>query len=568
MAADGKARYRDALANRDYRLLVASFFADQLGSWAYNVVLIAYLWDRTHSATYLTVAGVIRFTPGLLLSPYAGVLADRYERTSVMLSGAIAGFLAMSCLTVVVAEDGPVPVLLAFSCLTAAANTLNRPAAAALTPDLVAEKDLAAANALTAMLENLMVVLGPALGGLFLVAATPALGIEANALSFLVAAVAISRIRTRSHGEIDGENESPVQVLLSGVRTLRSQPVALTLVLFCCLDTSVFGFSTVLYIPMSERFGTGSEGYSYLLIGAALGGVMLAGLVNRMSGSRRLAPIILGGMLLLALPYAATVLTHSPVVGFLLQVVAGGGMVMVDVLAITALQRDVPKAALGRVFGVFESLIPGSCIVGSLVAAPLLNGFGLRTTLLVVGFGISAISVLALAPVLRADRSSALVADELRPRVALLEVLDLFASIGRPALERLAASVEVVDMPADEVILHEGDPADALWVVLTGEVAVSARGEAAHSRRLRTLGARSYFGEIGLIRGLPRTATVRTTEPTQLWRIPGDDFLAAVEAGQASVSLQSGMAARLARSHPRLAEEPVAEPDAVPALVG
>ncbi|MDX6218467.1 MAG: hypothetical protein QOJ48_148, partial [Frankiales bacterium] len=190
------------------------------------------------------------------------------------------------------------------------------------------------------------------------------------------------------------------------------------------------------------------------------------------------------------------------------------------------------------------------------ITAPLLNLFGLTTTLLIIGFGISAISVLALPPVLRADRSSALVAAALRPRVALLEVLDLFAAAGRPALERLAASVEVVELPADSFVMREGEPADALWVLVTGEVAVSAVGEGARSHRLRTMGPRSYMGEIGLLRNLPRTATIKTLEPCQLWRIPGEDFLAAVEAGSISSSMQTGMSSRLARSHPRLALEP------------
>jgi CRP-like cAMP-binding protein/predicted MFS family arabinose efflux permease len=558
--SSGRARYRDALAQRDFRLLVTSFIADQLGSWAYNVVLIAYIYDRTHSVTYLTVAGFIRFTPGLVLSPYAGVLADRFERATVMLCGVLVAFATMTGLTLVVAYDGPLPLLLLFTFLTACACTVNRPAASALTPDLVGEKDLAAANALMAVLENLMVVLGPALGGLFLLTGSAVIGFEANALSFLVSGLAIVMIRTRSYGEISDAATSPVEVLTSGARALIAQPVALTLVLFCCLDTVVFGVSTVLYIPMSVRFGTGSEGYSYLLIAAALGGVLVGGLVNRLSASGRLAPIILGGMLLLALPYAATVLTHSRYVGFVLQLIAGAGMVMVDVLAVTALQRDVPKASLGRVFGVFESLIPGSVMVGSLITAPLLNVFGLTTTLLIIGFGISGVAVLALPPVLRADRSLAAVAAQLRPRVALLEVLDLFASASRPALERLASAVEVVELPADTVVMREGEAADALWVLVTGEVAVSALGEGARAHRLRTMGPRSYLGEIGLLRNLPRTATVRTLEPSVLWRIPGEDFLAAAEVGSISSSMQTGVASRLARSHPRLALEPTPVP--------
>lgn len=545
---------------RDYRWLVGAFIADQLGSWAYNVVLVAFVFDRTHSANYLTLTGVARFVPSLLLSPYAGVLADRLERTGLVLISNLLAFAAMTGLALVIATGGPVLLALGFASLTAAVSTVNRPAIAALTPEVVGERDLAAANALQATLENLMVVLGPAVGGLFLLAGSKAAGVEANALSFLASAILISQVRARSRGEDAGTEESTSTALKAGFRTLAGAPVALTLVLFCCLDTAVFGASTVLFVPVSERLGSGSNGYAYLLAATALGGVVVAGAVDRLSAAGRLAPIILGGMLLLALPYAALTLTHSPAVAFALMVVSGAGMVAVDVLAVTAMQRDLPKASLGRVFGIFEALIPGSALLGSVVTAPLLNGFGLASTLVIVGLGISAISLISLPPVLRADRRTAAVAAELRPRVALLEVLDLLASASRPALERLAAAVEVVEIPADTDIVREGEAADALWVLVTGEVAVSARGEGGRSRRLRTLGPRSYFGEIGLLRGLPRTATVRTLEPSQLWRIPGEDFLAGVESASASTSMQNGMTSRLARSHPRLVEQPTTAP--------
>jgi MFS family permease len=562
MTASARPRYRDALASRDFRLLVASLLTNQVGSWAYNIVLVAYVFDRTHSVTELAVLGFVKYTPGLVLSPYAGVLADRFDRRRMIFAAAIGAFAAMSLMVFVVARNGPLPLVFALSFVTAAVSTLDRPATAALTPDIVPEKDLASANALNALIENMVVVVGPAIGGLFVVIGKPAAGIQANAISFLVSALLVSRLATPSRGDVQEAGQSPFAVLTSGVRTLVALPVALTLVAFCCLDTAVYGASTVLYIPMSERFGTGTGGYAYLLAGAALGGVIMAGAVNRMAAYGRLAPVIGGGMLLLALPYAAAVLTHDRYVGFALQVVSGAGMVIVDVLAITALQRDVPKATMGRVFGVFEALIPGSVLVGSVVAAPLVNGLGLRGALLAVGFGISAVSLVTLAPVLRADRRSAEVAAALRPKVVLLEALDLFAAAGRPALERLAASIEEVSLPAKAVFIREGEPADALWVLVTGEVAVSARGEGSRSQRLRTLGPRSYVGEIGLIRELPRTATVRTLEPCTLWRIPGQDFLTAVESASASASLLTGVASRLSRSHPRLAAEEVPEPSA------
>jgi CRP-like cAMP-binding protein len=111
----------------------------------------------------------------------------------------------------------------------------------------------------------------------------------------------------------------------------------------------------------------------------------------------------------------------------------------------------------------------------------------------------------------------------------------------------------------------EGDQADALYVLVDGQVEVSARGEGSRRRHLRTMGPRSYFGEIGILRGVPRTATVQTTEPSTLWRISADDFQAALSSGAASASMLTLASSRLARSHPRLAAaivepEPVATP--------
>lgn len=551
--ADGSARYRDVLRVRDFRVLVLAFLVDQVGSWAYNVVLIVWVFDRTHSPTWIAAATASGWIPRLLCSAYAGVLADRYERTRVMLTSALSSFVAMIAVALVVAKNGPPIVALAFGAIACALATGYRPAAAAVVPEVVNERELVTANAIFGGLENLVIVLGPGVGGLLLLAGSPAAGITLNALSFLAAALLVLQLRVRSFGGAGAQGESVIAQFGDGLRALRKAPMVVVLIAFCYLDSAVYGASTVVYVPLSERLGTGANGYSYLIAGASLGGVLLAAGANRISASARLGPLILVGMLMLALPYAATSVVHHVWLAFILQVVAGGGMLIVDILAVTAIQRDLPGEVLSRVFGLFEAGVPASLLASSFVCALILRAYGLTTALLAIGFGFSGVALLGLWPLLRADHRAIAAVRAMEPRIQLLESLDLFAGASRLALERLARAAQDVTVPADCVVIREGEEADALWVLIRGEVAVSARGEAGRSRRLRTMGAGTYFGEIGLLRRVPRTATVRTLEVSELLRIDGADFLDAVQSAGVSNSLISQSSARLARTHPRLA---------------
>jgi MFS family permease len=553
MAAEPRARYRDALAARDFRLLVGSFIVDQIGSWAYSVVLIVYIFDRTHSATFIALTTASSWVPRMLFTTYGGVLADRYERTQVLLASSLLCFVSMAGLALLVIRDGPIWLILAMSALTTALNAPFPPATQALVPEVVPETALVPANALFAGIESLVVVIGPAVGGLLLLSDDPASAMVLNAISFLASSFFIVRMKVRSYGGAGRAGESLLRQLTAGFEALGRNRVALILVLYCALDSSVYAAGTVLFVPLSERLGTGATGYSYLIAAFALGGVLATGVVNRVSSSSRLAPVILIGMFVLALPFAVASAVHNAALAFLLMTVAGVGMIVVDVLAITALQRSVPGEVMSRVFGVFMTIVPLALLAGSFVTAVVLRAFGLTDALLVVGLGVASLALLGIWPVVTADGRTAAQVRRLAPRVTLLQSLDMFAGASRAVLERLAGSISEVALPAGEQFIREGEAADALWVIVDGEVDVSARGEGRRRHHLRTMGAGTYVGEIGLLHGLARTATVGTTQTTTLWRIDRDDFFAAINDSGVSGTMLSQSRARLARSHPRLA---------------
>ena len=542
-----RGRYRDALGHRDLRLLIAAFLVDQIGSWSFVVVISVYIFDRTHSTQWLAAAGVCRWAPGLLLASYGGVIADRYERVTVLIVSSLASAVLMAGMAVVVAVDGPVVLLLAFLALSAVVLTPYRPAAGALTPETVGENDLVAANSIFSALENLVVVLGPGIGGLLLLTGRPVIGVAINAASFVIAAVLVARLRVRSTGG-GASDGNALQQLAVGVKALAVQRTALAIILFCALDSAVYGASTVLYVPLSIKLGTGPNGYSYLLAGAALGGVLGAGLANWLSGRARLAPVIMGSLGLQALPFALTVLVHSPALACLLQVVSGVGMVIVDVLAITTLQRDLPGEVLSRVLGVFDTLVLAGILLASLAAGILLAHADVDVALIAVGAGIPVLGLLGLPTLLRADRTAAVSAERLRPWVKVLSQLDLLAGADRSTLERLALAAEEVVLPAGRVVIREGDEPDALWILIRGELSVAARGDGLKEVELPLVTAPGYVGELGILHGIPRTATVRTRQESTLLRIGGQDFLAALETSRPSASLLSIAGTRMART--------------------
>ncbi len=546
--------YRSALAYRDLRLLLGALFISTAGSWAYNVVLLAFVYERSHSLGWVSAAGLARFLPSLLLSAYGGVIAERAERIRLMVGSDLGCALWQTGLVLVAALHGPLVLALVFSILTAATNVVYNPAVAATIPTLTDEDDLVAANALNSTIENLVVIVGPAIGALLLAVGSAAVGFGANAASFALSALLVSRIRSRSR-PVDVTEAGSAGVLEQvqvGARTIMGSPAARTLVALSTLVSFVYGTDTVLFVAVSEhRLGTGPEGFGYLLAGVGIGGILMAAAVDRLSGSRRLASIILAGTIGFCLPTALMAVIHSIALAVVVQIVRGGATLIVDVLAVTSLQRAVPADQLARVFGVFFAFILGAIALGTLITPPIISALGLNGALLTMAFAPSLLGLLAYPELLRIDRQTAERADLLAGRVAVLERLDIFAAASRTVLERLASAAAEVKFGPGKEIVCEGEPADALYVLVEGEVEVSVRGETSGAgRHLRSLTAPAYFGEIGVLERIPRTATVRARGDCRCDRIDGDALLATLTTTPPSSSLMEVARGRLAVTHP------------------
>jgi MFS family permease len=546
--------YRSALAVPDLRRLFVGLVVSATGSWAYNVGLLALVYERTHSLVWIGAAGLARFLPSLLASPYGGVIAERTERIRLMVASDALCAVWQVGLVLVAISGAPIEIALLLSAMTSVTNVVYNPAVAATIPAMVTETDLVAANALNGTIDNLVIVLGPAVGAVLVLLGSATWTFAVNAASFAVSALIVSRIRTRSR-PVDVTEEGtagPLQQVLVGIRAIVHNQSARPLVGLCALASFLYGTDTVLFVAVSQhRLGTGSQGFGYLLAGLGIGGILMAPAMDRLGKSAMLAPFILAGISLYCLPTALLAFTHSASLVFVIQIIRGAATLVVDVMAITSLQRTVPSEELARVFGVFFAFVLGAICLGALIAPQLISAFGLNHALFTMALAPFVVGLLGYMSLHRIDLAASIQAKALAPRVAVLEQLDMFASASRLVLERLADAESDVDFAASFPIVVEGDPSDAMYVLMEGEVEVRSHGDQGGPERLIcTLLAPAYFGELGVIGRMPRTATVTALTNCRCARIEGAALLEALNATGPSPSLVENTTSRLSVTYP------------------
>lgn len=551
--------YRSALRRRDLRLLLTALLTSGTGNWAFSVALFTFVYERTHSLAWVGVSGAVRFLCMLICSPFGGIIAERVERIRLMIASDLASGVLQAGAAAVAATGGPVVVVVTLSVLTTVMYVVYPPSVAATIPSIVDEDDLVAANALNGTIDNLVLIAGPAIGAILLLAGSPSLVFAINAGTFFVSAVLVSRISIRTKPTESGAGgvAGVLHQLAVGFRTLLSLPAARTLAAYSVLVSFVYGADTVLFVSVSaHRLGTGPRGFGYLVAGLGIGGIIMAAGLDRLGRSSRLGLIILGATVGYCLPDILLTVIHSIGPAFVVQIFRGGATLVVDVLCVTALQRSVPRDQLARVFGIYFAFMVGAIALGALVAPAVISALGLNGALVAIAVGTSALGLLGLPALLAVDRVTAARASALAPRVALLQQLDIFASASRPLLERLLGSAAEEEFAAGAVIIREGDPANALYVLVDGEVAVSAQGErAGEERHIRTMTAPSYFGEIGVLQHVPRTATVTAVSSCRCEQIAGEALLEALTVNPASSSLMENVQSRLAITNPSRADE-------------
>lgn len=517
--------YREILAIRDARRLIAASAASQLGDWLFNAALLGTVFAATDSARWLGAATICRLVPYVVLGPVAGMVADRYDQRTVLLAGDVSRSLLMVALAAVVETDGPVALILALTALASSVGTAERPAAMALLPRLVGEARLGPANALLHTVQDLGVVVGPAIGAVLLAVAPNSVAFLANGLTFVVSAALISTLRRRGARVSAREVESARFHFLQGFRTAQATPFVVPLLIVIGMVELTYGAQTVqLVVYAAQRLDLGAAGYGYLLTASGVGGLLSAVVNPRLATSTHVSGIVVVTGAL----FCATQLVYAGVgalaVALVATLIGGAGFVACEVVAETTLARVAPADALGRLMGVVEAVAVAAMVAGALLAPVLLAWTSLRTSLAILGLAALLATLLCLALLRGLDALSSRRAEELASRVSIVERLPLAAGAPQLVVEQLASASQICPLPDGVDVVAEGAPAHAFYAVIDGGVLVHRGG-----KEVARLGPGEYFGERGLLDNAPRNATVTTAEPSTLLRLEGEALLDALQ---------------------------------------
>ena len=527
-----------AVRNDNVRRVELAWGAAIGAEWAHFVALGVFAYERGGAAA-VGVAGLVRLLPAAAVAPFAASLGDRFRRERFLLAMTLVGSGALAASAAAAFAAEPVLVFV-FAAVVGISSTLIRPALQALLPSLArTPEELIAANAATSTVESVGTLAGPLLAGVLVSFADVGVVFIGSAGMLLAATALLARVRVEGRISLPAaEDQTARRLIGGGFEAIALAPRARLLVGLGVAQCFVRGCLNVLIVVavFDVLHGNGAQ-VGYLTAAIGVGGLL--GALGAMTlGARRLA--LPFGLALVFWGLPITLIAPRPyfAAAAVLLAIVGAANSVEDVALFTLLQRSVPDDTLTRVLGIFWGLAMGGVAIGSIAAPVIVKAVGPRPAFVVVGSILPLLTLATYRRLVEIDRTTAPA-----PELDLINRVPMFAPLSIAMKERVAANLVPVPLSADELIIRAGDAGDRFYIVSAGELDIDAGGAhtAAHYG--------DYFGEIALLRDVPRTATVKATVDSQLYALQRDAFLAAVTGHSTAHAAGKKVAdARLART--------------------
>jgi len=382
--------------NHDFRRLFIGGLVSQTGDWFNSVALLTLLLSLTGSGEAVGYILIIKLLPSFFVGPLAGVVADRFNRKTIMIvADVLRGFIVLGFL--VVQRPDQVWLVYAIAAVEIAISTFFDPARSAAIPGIVSRAELISANALSSASWSVTLALGAALGGLVTDAFGRNTAFVIDSLSFFVSAAFIAAVRIRSSTSTRSKHVSladatGVTDLIEGARYLKSNPRVMALLLVKSGWGLGGGVLLLLTIYGKQIFPIGRDGAASIgLLYAARGtgaliGPVIAGMIS--SGvPRTMRRAITIAFFVSATFYLFYAQSPSLVVALICVLGAHSGGSIQWVFSTTLLQMTVPDRFLGRVFALEMALLTLTMSVSTYVTGWGVDhpGLGARRMATVLG---------------------------------------------------------------------------------------------------------------------------------------------------------------------------------------
>jgi hypothetical protein len=382
---------------------------------------------------------------------------------------------------------------------------------------------------------------GPLIAAVLLAEGSPAWVFSVCAAITAASALLSAGLRlNRDHVDVGASIDARgvVTEIFGGLRAITEFATLRMLVVLVAVGALTRGVNDVLMVLFADERLDGGGGAAGLLaaalgIGAVIGAIGSAGLIGR----SRLVPYLLASALLAAAPYLGLAGIDLLLPALMMFLLFGVSESVLRVTTAVAIQRSSPDRVLARIFGVAEGLQMLLMALGSLLVAVLVDAAGLNGALAIIG----AVTALAMfAASLRFRRLGGDVAPPPDEIVLRLLADPVFEPLGAASVSRLADRVQPVVMKPGGIVITEGEDGGHYYLIVKGTVEVTIHGHV-----VRTMTAHESFGEIALLRNVPRTATVTCLTDVELLAIARDDFLETVTGHPRSLATASRIAGDL-----------------------
>jgi MFS family permease len=383
------------LRQRDFSLLWFGGVLSVIGDYFLFVALPFFVYERTGSTLATGAMFVAQTLPRLLFGSVAGVFVDRWDRKKTMVLSDLSRALILLPLLAVVA-GATVVLVYAVAFVEASVSMFFLPAKSAAIPNLVAERDLTAANSLNALTEEVPSLVGALLGGALLGIVGLSGLVLLDVTTYLASAVLISLIRAPTAAP-DEEPEVSPQVAVSawanafgewlgGLKLIGTdRRVA---VLFAVISVATVGEGVVavlMIIFFRDTLGGGAQEFSYSIAGYGVGGILGGLLLSR--ASRVIDEVRLFSLSLIANGILLLAMFNIPILPVIVALSVFAGLTVIGwfVVSQTLLQKWVPDRYRGRVFGSYETTQALTMLVGMGLAVVLEGELGVVVVLSAVG---------------------------------------------------------------------------------------------------------------------------------------------------------------------------------------